>query len=187
MLTRLFRVALRRLTLVESLVITLIVIALGVLLAQQPMWAASGNIRVPVRVFVFDAVRGRPVPEARVAIFRAPPLTDLNTFDAVRNNYDPGRWIGPAIDLWQETTADGTVLIEQNFRTGANHERPEMRADVNYFWVSVQAADYGGAVVPLRHDTQPTAILRKHAELIIPVGLTPLENPRIAHGGTDGE
>jgi len=177
MVTRPFRVTLRRPTLVESLAITLIVMTLGVLLVPQQKWAASGDIRVPVRVFVFDAVRGRPLPEARVAIFWAPPLIDSNTFDAVRDHYDPHQRVGRAIDLWQTTTADGTVLIEQIFRTGANYERPEMWAHLRWYWVCVQADGYGGVVVPLRHDSQPTATLRKQAELMVPVGLMPLENP----------
>ena len=160
---------------VECLVALAIIAALAALIRPGMQWASSGSIRVPVRVFVFDATHGMPIADARVAIFRAPPLFGSNSLEDHRNRYNPTSFdqMSPVGEGFGKgtTEADGTVVIEYDFRTGASHRRPEPHAHLEYAWVHIHAVGLGGVVVPVRHESQPTATMRKQKELLVPVGL----------------
>jgi hypothetical protein len=160
----------RKLTLIELLVVIAIVAVIVALVLPPVKWAASGSIRFPVRVLVFDAVRGIPIENAHVGIFRAPPLLDLKFLAGEPDTYDPKKFVRD--DDVGTTDASGSVVIDYEFRTGANHERPTSHAHLRWAWVHVQADGYGGVVVPVRHESLPTKTLREQKELLVPVGLT---------------
>ncbi|MGQ0634281.1 MAG: hypothetical protein ACT4QC_06710 [Planctomycetaceae bacterium] len=122
-----------------------------------------------MRVVVFDAARSKPISNAHVAIFHAPPLLDLTSLETERDLYDPNSHVRDGDSA--TTDANGMAVIEYEFRTGANHERPTMYAKVGRAWVHVQAAGYGGVVVPVRHESLPTKTLHEMKELLVPVGL----------------
>ncbi|MFN0055208.1 MAG: hypothetical protein ACKV0T_23935 [Planctomycetales bacterium] len=158
---------LRKPTLIELLTVIAIVFVVLALVLPKTKWASSGYLRLPVRVLVFDAVGGTPLAGAEVAIFRAPPLVNSQQLEAGSREYDSD---ARAMDKGT-TGADGTVVIEYEFRTGANHERPTPYAHLTWAWVHVRAPGYGGVVVPVRHDSQPTSAVRGK-ELVVPVGVT---------------
>jgi hypothetical protein len=148
-----------------------VVAVVATLVIPGVKWAASGSMRVAVRVLVFDATRGRPIANARVAIFWAPPLYDLKSLDESPDSYDSTHRVrdgGSGI-----TDLDGAVVINYEFSTGANHEWPTMHAHLRSAWVHVKADGFGGVVVPVRHESLPTKTLRERKELVVPVGLTP--------------
>ncbi|MDB5347022.1 MAG: hypothetical protein JWP89_5399 [Schlesneria sp.] len=82
---------------------------------------------------------------------------------------------GPISDLPQKyfatTNEKGVAVIEHEFSTGASHRRPVSHAHLNFNWVRVEAKGYGGAIVPVRDESQPTAALRKQGEVLVKVGL----------------
>jgi len=164
---------LSKLTLLEWLVMLAIIAVVVALIVPAGKWAASGDIRFPVRVFVFDAAHGTPIANARVGIFWAGPWHPSKRLDEQPDQYDPRRRVRE--EFSGVTVTDGTVVINYEFRTGANYVRPTMYAHVNFAWVHVQADGYGGVVVPVRHDSLPTSTLREQKELIVPVGLMPVE------------
>ena len=163
------RQSLRRPTLIEALVVIAIITATIALLLPEVKWAASGDITVPVKVMVFDAVRDRPIPGARVEIFRAFPIYDLKSLKDDQ---------GPMNRSWRHvegtTNAAGEAIIETKFTTGANHERPEMYAHLSFYWAKIEADGYGGVVIPVRHEGVPSKHLR-NGELRMTVGLLPLK------------
>ena len=159
----------RRLTLLEWLVVIAIVAVVILLLIPAVKWAADGDIRFPVRVFVFDAAHGTPIANAQVGVFRAPSRPDVRSLEAGRDSYDPKIRVRDSDS--GTTDAGGAVVINNEFTTGANYLRPTMYAHLRGTWVHVQADGYGGVVVPVRHDSLPTATLREQKELLVPVGL----------------
>ncbi|MEJ7594233.1 MAG: hypothetical protein WKF77_22070 [Planctomycetaceae bacterium] len=164
---------LRKPTLIELLLLIAIIAVVVALILPVTKWAASGSIRFPVRVLVFDAVRGRPIANAHVGIFRAAPLDDLKSLEESPDEYDPTNRVRD--DDSGTTSADGAVVINYEFRTGANYERPTMYAHLTRAWVSVKAEGYGSIVVPVRYESQPTATLRTQKEILVSVGLIPME------------
>lgn len=172
------RHSLRRPTRVECVVVVAIITVLIALLLPTVQWASSGSIRFPVRVFVFDATRGMPLADAQVAIFRAPFMSNANSLKDYRDRYDV-RNVNqiPTQDGFGKgvTGTDGTTVIEFDFRTGASHQHPEAQAHLANAWVCVRVKGFGGVVVPVRQDPQPTATMRKQNELFVPIGLTPAE------------
>ncbi len=57
----------------ELLLLIAIIAVVVALILPVTKWAASGNIRFPVRVLVFDAVRGRPIANAHVSSEKSHP------------------------------------------------------------------------------------------------------------------
>jgi hypothetical protein len=135
-------------------------------------WASSGEIKVPVRVFVFDARQARPISNARVGLFHKvvnarelkPDVRDLAVSFGELPNVDLGT-----------TGADGIVTIPHGFRTGANYERPAPYAHLWMEWVLVDAPGYGRVATPVRYQSIPTKSLREQGELAVTIGLTPVE------------
>jgi hypothetical protein len=166
---------LRRPTIIQSLLVTAIVAVAIALIVPGVQWAASGDIRFPVRVLVFDAVHGKPIADAHVAIFRALPLLSSKSLEEDGALYDPRKLDQISRVDRGATGADGTVIINIEFHTGANHERPTMYAHLRGTWVHVQAEGFGEVVVPIRHESLPTATLRKLKELVVPVGLVAIK------------
>lgn len=160
---------LRKPTLIELLLLIAIIAAVVAVILPSAKWAASGNIRFPVRVIVFDAVHGKPIANAHVGIFRAPPIDDLKSLAVRPDDYSPTNRVRD--DDSGTTSADGTVVLGYEFRTGSNYERPTMYAHLRSAWVNVKAEGYGNIVVPVRYESQPTATLRTQKELLVTVGL----------------
>lgn len=163
----------QRLTLVELLLVVGTVAVMIALIVQGLKFASSGSLRFPVRVLIFDAERGRPIANANVTIFHAAPLLDSKSLEELRDRFDArNRMID---DVSGVTDADGTVVINYEFRTSASHNRPAPYAHLRWEWVHVEAKGYGGVVVPVRQDSLPTATLREQKELMVTVGLKPLK------------
>ncbi len=169
-----FRSRLRCPSLIEALVIIIFTAFFVALIVPGTQWASSGSIRYPVRVFVFDVEQRLPIGGANVAIFRASPTVSPESLA------DPDQGLrqyradnsGPFHYVARGTTgAEGTCVIEYEFRTGANHQRPTRHAHTNYAWIEVKAEEYGTVVVPVRHASMPTKVLREQAELFVPIGL----------------
>ena len=162
---------LRRPTLAEALVLLAIGAVLVALLLPTPKWAASGSMQLPVRVVVFDALHGTPIAGAKVTAFRGSAFDESRLLDENRDQYDrwkSGGWEGmPSVF----TDADGAALIECEFPTSSNYERPTPHAHPQGTWVEVRAEGYGGVVIPVRHSSYPTQTLREQKELLVPVGL----------------
>lgn len=161
----------RRAKLVVSLiVVTLFAIAVIIVLPNLP-WSTSGEIHVPVRIFVFDATRRLPIAAAKVAVFRSPPVLGPNSLAADDRDYRPNP-AAPIADTVRSTTgADGMAVIEFDFKTSANNRRPQAQAHTRWVWLEIYAEGYGTVVIPVRHDSTPIAELRKQGELLVPVGL----------------
>lgn len=156
-------------TVIKAVTIMAITALLVLFLVSNRQWGSSGEIRIPVRIMVFDASQGKPISDAHVAIFHAPPLLDLKALETEPARYqsesyvlDDGRGI---------TDANGLAVFEYEFQTGASHERPTTHAYLQFAWVHVHADGYGGVVVPVRQESMPTKTLREQKELAVPIGL----------------
>jgi len=164
----------RRATVVEWLVAIVLLAVPVALILPGVKWASSGSIRVPVHVFVFDAVSGKPIADARVIIFHAPPVQGEKSLAESRELFDPEYVERLPSTMQGGTDEGGTAVIDVEFRTSASHERPEPYAHVRWEWVYVQAAGYGSVVVPVRYESQPVATVRQQKELPVSVGLVPM-------------
>lgn len=154
----------KRPTLTEFLVVITITLILIALILPSVKWASSGSIQLPVRIVVFDAARARPIVGAKVAILWAPPLVGERTIEEYRDRFPD--------DLFEDLGAEGTVVVDHEFRTGGSHRRPA-HAHLRWYWVMVVAEGYNGVVIPVRHESQPTAFLRDQKELLVTIGLMP--------------
>lgn len=165
------RWSLRRLKRVEWLLVGAITVMLVVLIIPSVEWASSGSLRVPVRVFVFDAAHAVPISNARVTIFRGPlPSTQMDIKsigDRVPDELS-GRLPRDRVVF---TGSDGMAVVHHEFRTGASHRRPESHAHTQSVWIVVVTRQHGTVVVPIRHDSMPTSKLREQQELFVPIGL----------------
>ncbi len=165
---------LRRLTLIELLAIVVIIAVLAAILIPPVKWASSGRMQIPVRVLVFDAATVEPILGAQVAVFWAPPVSDEMPLAENHNQYNPDhlqlRDVARGV-----TRTDGIVVINYEFRTGANDKSPTPKAHLRWAWVEVKAEGYGGVTVPVSYESQPTAQMRKRGELPVTVGLLPME------------
>lgn len=167
--------SIRRLTLLEWLVVAGIVVCLIALLLPAAQWASSGDIEAPVRVLVFDAKSATPISGARVGILRGAPWYDDEFAAHYRDYVTPGVFDGIVETNQGVTNTDGQIVIIYKFRTGASHKRPTPHAHTSWVWVAVQADGFGGAVVQLRQESVPTRQLREQKELRLPIGLMPVE------------
>lgn len=170
------RRSLRKQTLLEWVVIVAILAVLVALLTPETKWASSGDLRLPVKVFVFDANQYKPIPDAKVTVFRAFPVGDQASLVRWQDQFK----IGPISELphqfWTTTDAQGIAVIDYEFRTGASHKRPVTHAHVNFTWVRVEADGFGGAAIPVRHDSQPSSALKQKGEVLVQVGLIPMKD-----------
>ncbi|SFI81003.1 hypothetical protein [Planctomicrobium piriforme] len=158
---------LRPLTLVEWLVIIALIAVLIALLVPPVKWGASGFIDVPIRIFVFDVIEGRPIKGAHVAIIRYSPdmpkaefpAITAAFFDELRTSQD------------HQTDDRGSTIITETFMTEVNYKSPEQFALLFNRWVVVAADGFEPVMTPVRHDTERTAKIRKRGELVVAVGL----------------
>ncbi len=163
-------ISFRRPTLTEVLAVIAITLILFAILLPPVKWASSGSIQLPVRIVVFDAAHARPIAGAQVTIVWAPPLADVESIDEYRDRFPANSFGDVAEDDRHLTGTDGTVVVEQEFRTGGSHRRPS-HAHLRWYWVMVLAEGYNGVVIPVRHESQPVAILREQKEIVVPIGL----------------
>jgi hypothetical protein len=159
----------------EWAVIALIIAILVTLLTPQTRWASSGDIRLPVRVFVFDAIQCTPISDAKVMLFRAAPVANRGSLAERQEQFQIGLIGQLPQKFWTATDADGIAVVEYEFRTGASHNRPVNHAHLNFTWVRVEADGFGGAQVPVRHESQPTSVLKQQGEILIQIGLVPIQ------------
>lgn len=169
-----FHSKLRCPTLIEALVLVVFAVILVALFVPGTQWASSGTIRFPVRVFVFDVEQQLPISGANVAIFRALPTVSpesLSDPDQGLRQYRADN-AGPLHYVARGTTnADGACVIEYEFRTGASHHRPARHAHTNWSWVEIKAEGFSTVVVPVRHVSMPTKVMREQTDLYVPIGL----------------
>lgn len=168
-----FVIGIRRPTLIEFLVIVAIITVLAALLIPPVQWASSGDIDVPVRVFVFDADLAIPIEGAVVGIIRCQPWSSDEFLKDYRDRVPTD--VFDAIDesVKGTTSPEGIAVISYRFRTGASHTNPVTWAHTSWYWVAVKAEGYGGAFIPVRHESTPNKKLREDKELRVPVGLMP--------------
>ena len=76
-------------------------------------------------------------------------------------------------EFWKLTSSEGLVTVEHEFSKGASHTRPVNHTHLDYAWVRVEAKSFGGATIPVRHESQPTSTLRKQGEILVQIGLIP--------------
>jgi hypothetical protein len=164
---------LQRSRLAESILLALFVGGVVALLIPSGKWVSDGSIRLPIRIFVFDAAGRRPIANAECAVFWSPPVLDEN------NSVDRFPSGPPIDDLPKKcrgvTDATGFCVIEYTFATSASHDRPHPHAFLMNDWVRVEAAGYGGVVVPVRYEERLASELRKEGQVLLSIGLIPKE------------
>lgn len=164
----------KRPTLTEFLVVITITLILIALILPSVKWASSGSIQLPVRIVVFDAARARPIEGAQVAILWAPPLVGERKIEEYRDRFPADLFEDLAAEDRHLTGAEGTVVVDHEFQTGGSHRRP-VHAHLRWYWVMVVAEGYNGVVIPVRHESQQTAFLRDQKELLVTIGLMPMQ------------
>ena len=162
-------------TRVEMLVVIAIVVVLLAILIPEAQWVADGTRDFPVRIFVFDAERGEPVPDAEVAVIsrgvfkvysveRAPqaakelvPLQDhLDLVPASQRGH---------------TDEQGIASLIVEVRTSASNRNPQPRAFPGHNWVVVSAPGFRGVVFPLGQESVLTSELRERGGFLVPIGI----------------
>lgn len=156
----------------EWIVIAGIIAVLIALLAPQTQWASSGSIRLPVRVFVFDTGDSLPVAGANAMVIGGPSAANPDALAELHDRVVSEPMANLPKQYYATTDANGVAVIEHEFSTGASHKRPVSHAHLNFTWVRVEAPGYSSVVVPVWHESQPTALLRKQGEIPVQVGLT---------------
>ena len=164
------------LTRVEMLVvIAIIAVLIAIIILPEAQWVADGTREFPVRVFVFDAERGEPVPDAEVAVIsrgvfkvysveRAPqaakelvPLQDhLDLVPASQRGH---------------TDEQGIASLIVEVRTSASDRHPQPRAFPGHNWVVISAPGFRGVVFPLSQEPVLTSELRERGGFLVPVGI----------------
>lgn len=169
----------RRPTLIGVLSVIAVIAVAAAYFTPRTKWASSGEIQVPVRVFVFNAAQARPIPNARVGLQHEAVIErELDTGDRVLSaSLDEL----PNVDLGT-TGADGVVTISHGFRTEANYKRPDPQAFLGCEWVLVEAPGYGRVAIPVGYDFAPTRTLKQKG-LTVTIGLMSAE--RNHAGATD--
>jgi hypothetical protein len=159
-------------TLIELLSVIAVIAVAVAYFTPRTKWASSGEIQVPVRVFVFDARQARPISNARVGL-RHQVVNERELRPDDRDLAVPFDEL-PNADLGT-TDAEGVAIIAHGFRTGANYERPAPYAHLWMEWVIVDAPGYGRVATPVRYRSMPTKSLREQGELAMTIGLIPAE------------
>lgn len=158
---------------IEWLIFATVVAILVALILPGVEWAASGEIDVPVRVVVFDALKTLPIEDARIDIVRALPADADFDVSELHNSIAARLAELESGDAIAKTDSKGSATIVSNFTTGASHTRPKAHAHMNWYWVLVSAKGYGSVAVPLRYESIPTEQLREQEFLPVSVGLAP--------------
>lgn len=157
---------------VEWIAVVATFIIVAIVLLYPARWASDGDILLPIRIFVYDAVHGHPIANAACLVFRSPPVFDAS---ALHEHFLSD---GPISD-WpasQRGTSDetGKVEISYKFGTSASHLHPSPRAHLANASVRVEAAGFGGVVVPVRYAESPVSDLRDNGPVRISIGLIPV-------------
>lgn len=155
----------------EILTILIVVGALIAVLYPSEQWAASGEIRVPVRVLVFDAVNDQPITGARVGIFHAMALFGPADIEANRRGFSTAARGELPAELLGSTGEKGEFVLEYRFRQSSSSNHPTSRVHANRVWVIVRADDYGGVLVPVSAGAVPSETVRNDGEIVVPIGL----------------
>jgi hypothetical protein len=156
---------------IEVLLVVANLCVLLALLVEPVKWASDGDIRLPVKIFVFDAFNCRPIPNAECLLFRALPVLDAsNLTDDCPNCSSIGECPNECRSV---TDATGFSVIEYKFHTSASDKNPITRAHLTSTCVRVEATGFGGVVVPLRYEGRPTSELRKEGKISVSLGLIP--------------
>jgi Flp pilus assembly pilin Flp len=153
----------------EWIVIVAIIAVLIALLYPQTQWVSDGSIRLPVRVIVIDAEQGTPISGAKVLVSRGPWAKDPKALDELRDRFASGFIDDLPQKYFATTDEKGVAVIEHEFFTSASDRRPVSHAHLDYNWVRVEAEGYRAAFVPVRDESQPTALLRKQGEVLVQI------------------
>lgn len=152
------------------LVMAAVSILLIALLLPQPKWASSGTVTIPVEIHVFDVHSAKPIEGAIVSIIWSPPANGEFELHEYQERLSSG--FLAIKETGMKTNDAGIAVIQQELKTGANHERPTSHAHTRWYWLLVTADDYGGVAVPLRYESLPTQELKEMESLPAYVGLT---------------
>lgn len=165
----------KKLSAAELTVIVVILAVLFALLSVKPQWVSGGTIQIPVRVFVFDPINRRPIPNADCAIFHASPILDASSLTKdhpVFDNVSMKEWPQSCRGTTDET---GFATIEYTFRTSASDRHPNSRAHLMNEWVRVEADGFGSIAVPVGYDEGPASEMRKDGAFVVSIGLFPIK------------
>lgn len=165
----------KKISVAEVTVIVVILAVLYALFSPKPTWVSDGTIRIPVRVFVFNATNRRPISNAECAVFHASPILDASSLTKdhpVFNNVPMKEWPQSCRGTTDET---GSAAIEYTFRTSASNKHPNSRAHLMNEWVRVEADGFGGVAVPVGYDEGPASEMRKDGEFVVSIGLFPMK------------
>jgi len=163
----------RRTTLVEWLTIFALFAVLAALMISGQPWASSGSLTIPVDVTIFDVLTSRPIENALVSIVWSPPASEAFALDS---HEQLAGGLSAIELLGKRTDPSGRATIQQEFRTGANHTRPEPHAHTRWYWLLVSADGYGEVAVPLRYESLTTKSLKQLKRLPAYVGMA--QSPR---------
>lgn len=158
---------------VEWIVVVATFVILEIVLLSPARWASDGDILLPIKIFVFDAVHGHPVTDAECLVFRTPPAIEAST---LREHFLSDRRISewPAAQRGTTNTS-GIVEIRHKFGTSASHLHPSPRVHLPNASVRVEAAGFGGVVLPVRYDEVPVSELRNNGSVKVSIGLIPVK------------
>lgn len=171
----------RRPSLIEVLLVVAVAAALLAILTPPARWASSGSREVAVRVHVFDAETGQPIEGARIELTtQSSPGRSISEgqwprFPAGRDR-DDSRNEGRKPSMGgtvAKSAKDGSARVHETFPTSASHVHPEPHVDLSRGWIIVTSTGYGGAVIPLRHETLPAAVVGRGNEIPVSIGLFP--------------
>lgn len=170
-------------SLIEVLILVTVAATLLSILIPPVRWASSGSREVAVRISVFDAETGLPIEGARI---------ELTTHSSPERSVSEGQW--PRFPAGRDrddsrnegrkpsmggtvakSAKDGSARVHGTFPTSASHVHPEPHVDLSRGWIIVTSTGYGGAVIPVRHETLPTAVIGHGNEIPVSIGLFPCQ------------
>ena len=143
----------------EILVIAGIAAVGYALLFSPPGTSERRRVTLPVRVFVFDAESGRPIPGARVAVFLG-NATDSSEFSA--------KSVARIEHRQTQYPCKGTTSDDGTLRYGCEFAR---FAPLRAYWVEVESNDGTRVAVPLGREKMLMKAWPETEEISVVVGL----------------
>lgn len=166
---------LKAMTLIEWLIVIATVAILVALLLPPVKWASSGTFELVVRLYVFDAVTGKPIVGARAGIREGPAMIDSPGQD---EEFHLRLMEKDSEFLAAETDIRGIVSLQHEFRSGASYQHPKASAWLPGAWIFLTAQGYGGVLIPVSDDSREVERIRARNGIFIPMGLVPTQGQK---------
>ena len=170
-------------TKLEWAVIVVTVVILIALLASEPHYVWDGDRVLPVLVEVYDATTGKPIAGTRVTILKARYLTAGDAESRSVVDLDVHVWTYGGVEHGMTDTG-GRVRLQHKFGASGAYDG---RTKSSYVFLStarvcVNADDYGGVVVPVRHEDGRIKDFLEDGQwkdVYVPIGLFPRTTARL--------